>query len=109
MKSHKENSSTDQKKTNNKRYAFAQRQGDDFSCIKIMDGQYKGIIYKYNEVKFSSTENAKGEIPLKFTYDIMANPNKEDIKSDDFRNYIGDILVECVQDQLEKGKLFIDE
>ena len=29
---------TDQKKTNNKRYAFAQRQGDDFSCIKIMDG-----------------------------------------------------------------------
>ena len=31
------------------------------------------------------------------------------VKSDDFRNYIGDILVECVQDQLEKGKLFIDE
>ena len=39
MKSQNENSSTDQKKTNNKRYAFAQRQGDDFSCIKIMDGQ----------------------------------------------------------------------
>ena len=87
MKSQNENSSTDQKKTNNKRYAFAQRQGDDFSCcINIMDGQYEGIIYKYNNVKFSSTENENGEIPLKFTYDVMTNPNNEDVKSNDFRN-----------------------
>ena len=73
MNTPKENSPTDQ--TKNKRYAFAQRQGDDFSCIKIMDGQYEGIIYKYNNVKLSQTENAEGELPLKFTYDIMANPN----------------------------------
>ena len=109
MKSQKENSNTEQKKTNNKRYAFAQSQGDDFSCIKIMDGKYEGIIYKYNEVKFSQTENAKGEIPLKFTYDFLTNPNNEDVKSDNFRNYIGDILVECVEEQLEKGQLHIDE
>ena len=109
MKSQNENSSTDQKKKNNKRYAFAQRQGDDFSCIKIMDGQYEGIIYKYNNVKFSSTENENGEIPLKFTYDVMTNPNNEDVKSNDFRNYIGDILVECVEEQLKNGKLQIDE
>ena len=102
-----ENSPTDQ--TKNKRYAFAQRQGDDFSCIKILEGKYEGIIYKYNNVKLSQTENADGELPLKFTYDIMANPNKEDIKSTDFRNYIGDILVECVEEQLEKGQLQIDE
>ena len=107
MNTPKENSPTDQ--TKNKRYAFAQRQGDDFSCIKIMDGQYEGIIYKYNNVKFSSTENENGEIPLKFTYDVMTNPNNEDVKSNDFRNYIGDILVECVEDQLKNGKLQIDE
>ena len=107
MNTPKENSPTDQ--TKNKRYIFAQRQGDDFSCIKIMDGQYEGIIYKYNNVKFSSTENANGEIPLKFTYDVMTNPNNEDVKSNDFRNYIGDILVECVEDQLKNGKLQIDE
>ena len=109
MNKHNENSNTDQTKTQGKRYAFAQRQGDDFSCIKIMDGQYEGIIYKYNNVKFSQTENEEGQIPLKFTYDIMANPNEEDIKSDDFRNYIGDILVECVEEQLKNGKLQIDE
>ena len=109
MNKQNENSNTDQTKTQSKRYAFAQRQGDDFSCIKIMDGQYEGIIYKYNNVKFSSTENENGEIPLKFTYDVMTNPNNEDVKSNDFRNYIGDILVECVEEQLEKGQLQIDE
>ena len=109
MNKQNENSNTDQTKTQSKRYAFAQRQGDDFSCIKLLEGQYEGIIYKYNQVKFSTTENATGEIPLKFTYDIMANPNKEDVKSDDFRNYIGDILVECVEEQLKNGTFNIDD
>ena len=107
MNTPKENSPTDQ--TKNKRYIFAQRQGDDFSCIKLLEGQYEGIIYKYNQVKFSTTENADGQIPLKFTYDIMVNPNKEDVKSDDFRNYIGDILVECVEEQLKNGTFNIDD
>ena len=107
MNTPKENSPTDQ--TKNKRYAFAQRQGDDFSCIKIMDGQFEGIIYKYNNVKLSQTENADGELPLKFTYDIMVNPNKEDVESNDFRNYIGDILVECVEEQLKNGTFNIDD
>ena len=108
MKSQNENSPTDQKKTNNKRYAFAQRQGDDFSCIKIMDGQYEGIIYKYDNVKISQTENADGQLPLKFTYDIMTNPNKEDINSTEFRIYIGDILIEVMEEQLKNGKILFE-
>ena len=107
MNTPKENSPTDQ--TKNKRYAFAQRQGDDFSCIKILEGKYEGIIYKYNNVKLSQTENADGELPLKFTYDIMANPNDDDIKSIDFRNYIGDILVEVMEEQLKNGKIIFDK
>ena len=110
MKSQKENLATGQtKKKEIKRYAFAQRQGDDFSCIKIMEGDYEGIIYKYNNIKFSETENEQGQIPLRFTYDIMANPSKKDIESNDFRNYIGDILIECVEEQLENGTLKLDE
>ena len=100
------NSPTEQ---TSKKYTFAQRDGDDFSCIKLLEGQYEGIIYKYDQVKFSTTENADGQIPLKFTYDIMANPNKEDVKSDDFRNYIGDILVECVEEQLNNGTFKLDD
>jgi len=109
MNKQNENSNTDQTKKPTKRYVFAQKQGDDFSCIKLLEGDYEGIIYKYNNIKFSETENEVGQIPLKFTYDIMVNPNKKDIESNDFRNYIGDILIECVEEQLENGTLKLDE
>jgi hypothetical protein len=102
MKQQKENSNTDQTKT--KRYAFAQKEGDDFSCVKILDGQYEGIIYKYDKVAFEPKPLDTGDVPLRFTYDIMTNPNDEDILSADFRNYIGDILVEIVDQQLKEGK-----
>jgi hypothetical protein len=43
--------------------------------------QYEGIIYKYNKVAFETEKLDSGDIPLRFTYDIMTNPNKEDILS----------------------------
>ena len=103
----KENSATDQ--TKNKRYVFAQRQGDNFSCIKLTEGDYKNVIYKYDKVKFAPKENKKGEIPLKFTYDILANPNKATIDNEDFRMYIGDILVELVEEQLKNGSIIFEQ
>jgi len=109
MKQQKENSSTDQtKKTPIKRYAFAQKEGDDFSCIKLLDGQYEGII-KYDKVKFAPDANKKGEIPLKFTYDIYLNPNKVEVEDENFTNYIGDILVELVENQLENKSIIFNE
>ena len=39
----------------------------------------------------------------------MVNPNKEDVESNDFRKYIGDILVECVEEQLKNGTFNIDD
>ena len=87
------------------RYVFAQRDVDDFSCIKIVEGNYKNVIYTYGKVQFASEENAKGEMPLKFTYDVKENPNNVDTTSIDFRNYIGDILVEVVEKQLQDGTI----
>ena len=87
------------------RYVFAQRDVDDFSCIKIVEGNYKDIIYTYGHVKFASEENDKGEIPLKFDYDVKVNPNNIDTTSEVFRNYIGYILIEVVEKQLEDGTI----
>ncbi len=87
------------------RYVFAQRDVDDFSCIKIVEGEYKDIIYTYGHVKFASEENERGELPLKFDYDIKKNPNDVDTTSEDFKHYIGDILVEVVEKQLENGQI----
>ena len=109
MKSQNENSNTDQKNQKNRRYAFVTKKDEDFSCIKIMDGEYEGVIYKYDKVAFEPKPLESGDIPLRFTYDIMTNPNNEDVESLDFRNYIGDILVEVVQEQLEAGKLQLND
>ena len=109
MKLQNENSATDQTKQKNKRYIFAQRQEDDFTCIKLTEGKYKDIIYKYDKVKFAPEANDKGEIPLKFTYDIYLNPNKVNVEDVEFRNYIGDILIELVEEQLKNGTLVLDE
>ena len=106
MKSQNENSATDRKKKQkNKRYAFAQRKGDDFTCVKLLDGDYEGIIYKYNNVKFEELNN-NGQVPLQFTYDVFVNSEKKDVDSQEFKNYIGDVLVELVDQQLKDGTLF---
>jgi len=97
------NSHTEQ--TKNKRYAFAQREGDDFSCVKLLSGKYEEVIYKYDKVAFEPEPTEKGDVPLRFTYDIMLNPKNVDVKSEDFKNYIGDILVEIVEQQLKDGKV----
>ena len=109
MSKQNENLVTEQKNQTNKKYIFAQKDGEDFSCIKLAEGKYKDIIYKYDKVKFASEANTNGEIPLKFTYDIFLNPNKVEVKDTEFKNYIGDILLELVEDQLKNGTMVIDE
>ena len=103
----KENSATDQTK-NKKRYAFAQRKGDDFTCVKLLEGDYEGVIYKYDNVKFEELNN-NGQVPLQFTYDVFLNPNSKDVDNQDFKNYIGDILVELVDQQLKNGQITFDK
>ena len=89
----------------NKRYTFAQRDVDDYSCIKLTEAPYSDIIFAYTNVKFASEENAQGKLPLKFTYDIKKNPNNVNTDEESFRQYIGDILIEVMEEQLENGTI----
>ena len=98
----KENLPTDQ--TKNNKYAFVQKQGEDFTCIKILEGKFKGIIYKYGKVGFAKDENPDGTLPMKFDYDIIFNPHEEtSIDKQEFIDYIGDILIEVLEKQIENG------
>ena len=102
------NSPTDQ--TKNRKYAFVQREGDDFTCIKLLEGKYKGIIYKYGKVGFAKDENSDGTLPMKFDYDIIFNPHEEtSIDKQEFIDYIGDILIEQLEKQVNNGTAIIDK
>jgi len=107
MKSQNENSATDQ--TKNKKYAYVQRDGDDFTCIKLLEGKYKGVIYKYGKVGFAKDEKPDGTLPMKFDYDIIFNPHEEtSIDKQDFIDYIGDILIELLEKQIENGTAVLE-
>ena len=108
MNTPKENSHTDQ--TKNRKYAFVQREGDDFTCIKLLQGKYKGIIYKYGKVGFAKEERPDGTLPMKFDYDIIFNPHEESsIDKQEFIDYIGDILIEQLEKQVNNGTAIIDK
>ena len=104
----KENSVTDQTK-NKKKYVFVQKEGDDFTCIKLLEGKYKGIIYKYGKVGFAKEEKPDGTLPMKFDYDIIFNPHEEtSIDKQDFIDYIGDILIELLEKQIKNGTAVLE-
>ena len=98
----KEKLPTDQ--TKNSKYAFVQREGDDFSCIKLLQPPYKGVIFKYGKVGFSENENPDGTRSMKFDYDILFNPHETDLDNKEFIDYIGDMLVEFIDEKLKKGE-----
>tara|TARA_Y100000592_G_scaffold45177_1_gene71701 strand:- start:970 stop:1296 length:327 start_codon:yes stop_codon:yes gene_type:complete len=104
----KENSPTEQTK-NKQKYAFVQREGDDFTSIKLLEGKFKGIIYKYGKVGFAPEENADGTLPMKFDYDILFNPHETDIDKQEFIDYIGDILIEQLDKQIKNGTAVFDK
>ena len=101
----KENLPTDPKKPNNQnKYAFVQKEGDDFTCIKLLQPPYKGIIYKYGKVGFAKEEDDKGNLPMQFDYDILFNPHETDLDNKEFIDYIGDMLIEFLDEKLKKGE-----
>ena len=101
MSTQKENSPTEQK---TKPYTFAQRQDDDYTCIKLTEGKYTEVIYKYGNVGFKEVEDSE-KLSVIFDYNILRNPNDVDIDEQEFIYHIGDILVDLVEEQLATGKL----
>tara|TARA_Y100001938_G_C7772567_1_gene273965 strand:- start:175 stop:510 length:336 start_codon:yes stop_codon:yes gene_type:complete len=107
MNTQNKNSPTDKTKKP-KRYAFAQKEGDKYSCVKLLEGKYKGVIYHYGRVAFApeSEELPDGRLPMKFDYTIKVNPTDIALYDNkDFINYIGDILLELLEEQLKTGDI----
>ena len=102
----KQNSPTDK---TSRRYTFAQKEGQDYSCIKITEGKYKDVIYHYGKVGFAKDEQPDGKLPMKFDYTIDKNPNDLDLlENQKFINYIGDILIELLEEKLKDGSAIQD-
>ena len=105
MNTQNKNSPTD--KTN--RYVFAQKGNADYSSIKLTEGKFKDVIYHYGKVSFAAEENPDGKLPMKFDYTVDKNPNDIDLlDNQEFIDYIGDILIELLEQKVKDGTAIED-
>jgi len=70
-------------------------------AVKINEGDYSGLLYQYGEVNFNERDDDQMEV--KFKYNMLENPNGVE-ENQDMMNFMGDILVELLEDQLGEGE-----
>jgi len=70
--------------------------------IKFLQGPYKDTLYKYGKVKF---EEKNDQVYLLFAYDVLESTvDKPKVleKDENFKNYIGDLLVEIMSGNIDQ-------
>ena len=84
-------------------YCFIYPKDDKSSVhIKLLEGPYKDTIFKYGKVKF---EERHGNVYLLFAYYVIESPVMKAKKlesNEDFKNYIGPLLVEIMSSNMEQ-------
>ena len=89
-------------------YTFVSRDKDNWTSILITKGDYEGVVYRYGRVSVAEKENDEGNLPLSFKFNVLDynNHNEEELNASvEFKDTIGDILVEILDKQLEAGNL----
>ena len=90
-------------------YSYVTHKETKEQGYKIAEGKYAGVVWLYKDVRLPFEDDFGNridpeqveKIPLTFGYEVLYNPTDEDLKSDEFRNIIGDILLEVIDASLE--------
>ena len=98
----------------NEDYVFVEKPGEDFTGLKLINGPFASIVYKYGNVGFRpESEAVNGALPMVFDYTVIENKIEADTDSQEFVDHIGDILVILLEEQMkerqEQGLTFDDE
>ena len=98
----------------NEDYVFVEKPGEDFTGLKLINGPFASIVYKYGNVGFRpESEAINGVLPMVFDYTVIENKIEADTDSQEFVDHIGDILVILLEEQMkerqEQGLTFDDE
>ena len=85
-------------------YQVVENPNEEQAGIEIIDGEFKGLVYQYGKVQFED-----GKPHLNFQRTIRRLP--EDVRevsdledSEELNTLMGDILVELMQEQIERDK-----
>lgn len=84
-----------------KNYELLDEDYNGNQLIKLTCNPYSGIIYTYGRVRLVEEDEL---LRVQFEYDIQENPVGV-LERDKFRDYIGDILVELLEENLLKNNV----
>jgi hypothetical protein len=88
-------------------YSFLEHENSDFYAVKFNEGKYAGVTVIYGTV--SIKEDGDGAV-LKYTFSVQ-DPGSYDLDtlnaSEEFKNYLGDMLQNIIRDSIENfgGKI----
>ena len=93
-------------KITNDTYSFVENDfSDDSWHIKINQGVYKDIVYKYGKIQVKEKDE---QATLSFQYKIIDLPehlDEQDLNcSVEFMDMLGDILTHIIEDSFETGR-----
>jgi hypothetical protein len=75
----------------------------DHWCIKIKDGEYKGVIYQYQTVKIQEEKTEDGAV-LQFKTAFIETPDSVNLTKEKDQSIMGAILVNILNEQFETVK-----
>jgi len=88
-------------------YQLVESPNIEFYGVKLLTGKWKNVVYIYGKV--SIKESPELDLAtLAFTYDIQESGQFEEselIGDIDFRNYIGGVLQNIMEESLEEGEV----
>ena len=86
-------------KKKKQQYKYVTDKTQTWQCIGLVGGKYDGVVYRYGKVGIE--ENGDSAV-LRFNYEIVdSNGIPVEVIGDDFKNIIGDILTEIIEEQTE--------
>jgi hypothetical protein len=84
-----------------KQYELLDEDSNGNQLIKLLSNEYSGIIYTYGRVRLLEEDD---RLRVQFEYDIHENP-VDDVDPSKFRNHIGDILIDLLEENLLKNNV----
>lgn len=84
-----------------KQYELLDEDYNGNQLIKLTSNEYSGIIYTYGRVRLLEEDD---QLRVQFEFDIHENPVGF-VDRDKFRNHIGDILIDLLEENLLKNNV----
>lgn len=81
--------------------------GEETDFIEILDGVYKGVIFKYGRVEFPNINeiDETDELVLDFDFYILEDNNVDLSDRETFSQTVGNLLVELIMFEVDRKNL----